>query len=234
MTGKIFLFLFLSLWASLSGAVDIVYRADSRAPSDIKKAGGFLAKGVSKVGAVAPDTSLWNHVNGDPSSGASKANDGYVSTSTDLQLATSWVGGLPGHKGYVYHIHVAPNMIDCHEILKQYNPFPEEKEYAALGSIPYNQIIGWSKVTNGKADKMEKNKAYNQNLYKRSTPATGQYQLAAFPPGHRAWSESPWKAYATCSNPKIRAARGLVGRATCKPKKSNVEYAQEYAKTMYT
>ncbi|USP75001.1 Heat-labile enterotoxin IIA, A chain [Curvularia clavata] len=233
MIGKMFFFLFLSLWASLSGAA-LVYRADSRAPSTIKSAGGFLSKGTSKAGAVAPDISLWNHVNGDPSSGFSRENDGYVSTTTDLALATSWVTRLLGGNGYVYQIQVAPNMIDCQEILKQYNPFPEEKEYAALGGIPYNQIVGWSKVTNRKVGAVEKNKDYNKKLFKRSTHATGQYQLAAFPPGHRAWSQSPWNAYAACTNPKIRAARALVGRATCRPKKSNADYANEYAKTMYT
>jgi len=223
--------LLTSLWALLSSAAD-VFRADSRAPSAIKDT-GFLAKGLTTAGTVAPDISLWNHVNG-AASGFSRSDDGYVSTTTDEALATSWVSSMLRGSGYVYRIHVAPNMIDCQATLKQYNPYPQEKEYAALGGIKYQQIVGWTKITSGVKGKEEKNPSYNKSQFKRSTSSGPQYQLAAFPAGHPAWALSPWKDYATCSNPKIRAARAVLGRATCRPKQTNAQAAQDYVAKMYS
>lgn len=232
MIAKTLLLLFISLWASLSSAI-VVYRADNRDPATIKRSGGFLSKGTSKVGTVAPDISLWNHVNG-AANGFSRDNDGYTSTTTSLTFAESWALNQLGGNGYVYRISVAPNMVDVQEILKQYNPYPDEKEYAVLGGIPYDQIIGWSRVANRKILAVEKNKDFNKRRYSGLKHATGQYQLAAFPPGHRAWSESPWNAHASCSNPRTRAERALAARRTCRPAKSNVQFAQEYARIMFS
>ncbi|KAF4928189.1 Cholera enterotoxin subunit A [Colletotrichum viniferum] len=101
------LFLF-SLWSILSSAVDL-YRADSRAFSTIQASQGFLAKGQSNIGVVSPDTSLWNHVNG-ADNGFSKDEDGYVSTTSDRNLARTWVRQFLDNNGYIYRIHSAGNI----------------------------------------------------------------------------------------------------------------------------
>ncbi|KAH8731823.1 heat-labile enterotoxin alpha chain-domain-containing protein [Phaeosphaeriaceae sp. PMI808] len=226
-----FLFLVFTLWSSLCNAADL-YRADSRTPEAIKSAGGFRPKGQSTIGSASPDISLWNHVVGAPS-GTSKDNDGYVSTTSNLKVAESWVMDNLGGNGYVYRIHAAPNMIDCKATLGDFNPYKKEEEFAALGGIKYEQIVSWTPIVNKKKGAETKNTAYNSKLFKKQVAGGAQYQLAGFPAGHRAWSETPWINYASCSNPKIRAARGLLQRATCKPKKTNLEFAKAYIATMY-
>ncbi|KAF4821977.1 Heat-labile enterotoxin IIA, A chain [Colletotrichum siamense] len=219
----VFGFFLFSLWSILGSAVDL-YRADSRAFSTIQASQGFLAKGQSNIGVVSPDTSLWNHVNG-ADNGFSKDEDGYVSTTSDRNLARTWVRQFLGNNGYIYRIHSAPNMIDCQATLGKYNPYPQEKEFAALGGIKDNQIIGWTQIKNGVEGKEQLNPFYRSNIYGNMGTGGSQPKLAAFPPNHAAWSEAPWSEFATCT--RRRSARDLFKRA-CSPAKSNVEYANEH------
>ncbi|KAL0938089.1 Cholera enterotoxin subunit A2 [Colletotrichum truncatum] len=217
----------VSLWSFLCYGIDL-YRADSRSPAAIESAGGFLPKGLSTVGAVSADISLWNHVHGAPS-GASKDNDGYVSTTSDPGLAARWVTNFLRGNGYIYRIHAAPNMIDCEATLGRFNPYPDEKEFAAIGGIKNAQIIGWTPVKNGVKGKEQLNPFFSSHIYSQMGNAGAQYKLAAFPAGHQAWSEDPWKAYSSCNAHPKRSARDLgLKRAGCGPAKSNQAYAHDY------
>ncbi|WQF79242.1 Putative heat-labile enterotoxin, A chain [Colletotrichum destructivum] len=217
-------FFLFSLLSLLCQALDL-YRADSRSYAQIQASKGMLPKGQSTFGVAAPDTSLWNHVNGD-AQGFSKTNDGYVSTTTDRNLAVSWIRGMLGGNGYVYRIHSAPNMIDCEGTLGRHYRFPQEKEFAALGGIKDNQIIGWTRYTNNSPGREELNPFYQSNVYGNMGTGGAQPKLAAFPRGHVAWSESPWSQFSTCAkNPR---GISVEKRQSCSPAKSNQEYAAEY------
>ncbi|KXH31960.1 cholera enterotoxin subunit A2 [Colletotrichum simmondsii] len=216
----------IAFWAFLCNGLDL-YRADSRNYATIQASKGFLPKGQSTFGVAAPDTSLWNHVKGAPS-GASKDEDGYVSTTSDPKLAESWVSRFLGGNGFIYRIHSAPNMIDCQATLQKYNPYPEEAEFAALGGIKDNQIIGWTPVRGGVKGKEELNPFYSRNIYSNMGTGGAQYKLAAFPPNHQAWGEAPWSQFASCT--RRRSARDLfqIEKRACSASKSNVDYAKEY------
>ncbi|KAF9875059.1 cholera a subunit [Colletotrichum karsti] len=219
----VFGFFLFSLWSLLCNAVDL-YRADSRPYTTIQASKGFLPKGQSTFGVATPDTSLWNHVNG-ASNGFSKDEDGYVSTTSDPALAERWVTQFLNGNGYIYRIHSAPNMIDCPGTLGKYNPYPEEAEFAALGGIKDNQIIGWTPVRNGVKGKEELNPFYSKAIYGNMGTGGIQPKLAAFPAGHPAWKEAPWAEFSSCSK---RRARDLFRRQSCGGLKSNQEYAAEY------
>ncbi|KAJ0162096.1 Heat-labile enterotoxin IIB, A chain [Colletotrichum tanaceti] len=217
-------FFLFSLWSLLCQAVDL-YRADSRTPAQIQAAQGFLPRGQSTFGVAAPDTSLWNHVEGD-AQGFSRMDDGYVSTTSDRNLAVNWIRDMLGGNGYVYRIHSAPNMIDCKATLDKYYRFEHEKEFAALGGIKDNQIIGWTRFTNNRAGSEERNPFYQANIYGNMGTGGSQPSLAAFPPGHPAWRESPWNQFSTCRN----NPRGISfdKRQSCSPAKSNQAYAADH------
>ncbi|PSN59974.1 ADP-ribosylation [Corynespora cassiicola Philippines] len=215
--------LLATLWSLLCSAQ--VYRADSRSPDNIRGAGGFQPRGGA-IGAVPADISLWNHVNG-AANGFSRMDDGYVSTTTDRNLADSWVRNNFGGNGWIYRIALAPNMIDCQATLGTFNPFPNEREMAAIGGIRYEQIIGWSQMVGGTRQAEVANPGYNGARYNGLRGAGAQPSLAAFPANHRAWSQAPWNAFSTCTNPR-RAARDFEKRQSCGPRQSNVQFANEY------
>ncbi|KAF6823945.1 cholera a subunit [Colletotrichum musicola] len=217
-------FFLFSLWSLLCQALDL-YRADSRPYSTIQASKGFLPKGQSTFGVATPDTSLWNHVNG-ASNGFSKDEDGYVSTTTDINLARTWVRQFLGGNGFIYRIHSAPNMIDCQATLGKYNPYPQEKEFAALGGIKDNQIIGWIPVRNNVAAAEQKNPFYQANIYGNMGTGGAQPKLAAFPPGHAAWREAPWSQFSSC--PRRSARDFFIEKRQCGPAKSNQAFAAEH------
>lgn len=222
--------LFASLWSFLCNGLE-TYRADSRTPDAIKSTKGFLPKGQSTIGAAAADTSLWNHVNG-ATTGFSKDADGYVSTSTSKSLAQTWVKTYLKGNGYVYVIHEAPNMIDCQATLGKYNPYPEEKELAAIGGIKWEQVVGWYKYTNRKPTLlMTPNPAYLESRYRKLKRSGAVPKLAAFPKDHDAWREDPWKPFAKCSNPK-RSPRDFRRQTqSCVGKQSNQKFALDVMNT---
>ncbi|GJC79675.1 cholera enterotoxin subunit A [Colletotrichum liriopes] len=186
----------------------------------------MLPKGQSTVGVVSPDISLWNHCQG-AADGYSRDNDGYVSATWDRNLALRWTTGFPDRTGYIYRIHSGPNMIDCQATLGDYNPHPDEKEYAAIGGIKTNQIIGWTLVKNGVQGKEQLNPFYQGSVYSNMGIGGAQPQLAAFPAGHVAWSEAPWSQYSTCA-PKRSARDFFKQKRACSPAKSNQAFATDY------
>ncbi|KAF5482813.1 Cholera enterotoxin subunit A [Colletotrichum siamense] len=189
-------FLGAQLWHLLChGApttVSYVYRGDTRSPGEIKRLGGFLAKGQTRFGLQTADTSLFNHMKGTHNI-KSRDEDGFVSTSTSETVAATFVYGKPS--AFVYKIHVTPNMIDTVGTLGKYSDFDEELEFAALGGIKYEQIVSWRQLKGRNLGKSTMNKDFDKRKYGSAAAGGVQYQLAGFPPNHKAWREEPWKSH---------------------------------------
>ncbi|KAF4627300.1 hypothetical protein G7Y89_g10856 [Cudoniella acicularis] len=75
--------------------------------------------------------------------------DGFVSTTKDYKVATSF-----GKKkdGWVYYIDTSKNLsqyIDVKAWCKangETNPIPKEKEFSSKGGIPWSNIVKWDKI----------------------------------------------------------------------------------------
>ncbi|TDZ35059.1 Cholera enterotoxin subunit A [Colletotrichum spinosum] len=216
---------FLCFWSSVSHA-EYVYRADSRPYSVIQKSKGFLPKGLPNFGLVAPDLSLWNHVNGDKGTHFSKDTDGYVSTTADPDLAEFWINNYLNGTGYIYRIHTTPNMIDCEATLGHHNPFSYEQEFAALGGIKDNQIVGWTPVVEDEVGIEKLNPFYKSEIYSNMGHGGAQPSLAAFPPDHTAWDEEPWARFRRCS--RLPGRSGLSAGQSCFLVQSNRQAGEKY------
>ncbi|PFH55053.1 putative enterotoxin [Ophiocordyceps unilateralis] len=112
-----------------------VFHGDQRSPGEIRAAGGFLPRRQTRY--HRPTTfSLLHYAQG-------RWNRAYVSTSTQFgQAAVNFAGA----GNYVYRIHITPNMIDVNDVLSASSPFPSQREYAALGGIPWDAVQGWWRI----------------------------------------------------------------------------------------
>ncbi|KAF2445742.1 ADP-ribosylation [Karstenula rhodostoma CBS 690.94] len=168
-----------------------VFRADKRSPAQLAKSDGFLPKGYTSKTAVKEDVSLFRHVIG-AASGFSMDNDGYVSTTSSRAVAEGWITKFLGGSGYTYKIATYANLIDVQETLKHYNKYPQEKEFAALMVIPWDQVMGWSQFS------------VTKNGVVKGTPtANPQYNAAR--------NEDPWYFYTQC-RPAARSAEEIFAR----------------------
>ncbi|KAL3293740.1 cholera enterotoxin subunit A2 [Colletotrichum asianum] len=174
-------FLVTNLWSLICAGAPTslvyVYRGDSRSPAEIQEAGGFLPKGQSAFGAIAPDISLFNHAKA-ALDGSSRDDYGYVFTSSSLDIAERFINMRPA--GYIYKIHVTANMIDSIGTLGKHNPLDDEREYAALGGIKFEQIVSWKAYENGRSGEEELNEEFNEKVYSAAVAGGVQFQLAGF------------------------------------------------------
>ncbi|ENN91019.1 enterotoxin A family protein [Bartonella schoenbuchensis] len=216
----IFLFSFSVLADDLNDK--IVYRADTRSPKEIKKAKGFYPWGIDGSRPFAPpsDINLLEHVtNTDLHPHALGLRGGYVSTTTSQDVA---INLLYSHgwtsPSYVYHIRITPNLIDVNAALRQYSPYPDQYEMAALGGIRWEQVTGWERVINGNVvGGFIQNPDYVDALYGNFSRPDPQPQLAGFPHYHEAWHFEPWVNFAVC---------GL--KSECSPTKSAQEFGTDW------
>ncbi|KAF1979960.1 ADP-ribosylation, partial [Bimuria novae-zelandiae CBS 107.79] len=184
--------------------VTYVFRADKRSPAEIDAAGGFLPKGWTSKSKFE-DISLYRHgtlLKG-AANGFSMDNDGYVSTTSSQSVAEGWVVKFLGGSGYTYKIATYANLIDVQDTLKKYNIYPEEKEFAALKIIPFDQIMGWASFSKTPKYGVVKgtpvaNKKFNRAKYENKAHGGAQYSLAGFPNNHPAWKEDPWWFFTHC------------------------------------
>ncbi|EQB58430.1 cholera enterotoxin subunit A2 [Colletotrichum gloeosporioides Cg-14] len=190
-----FFFLVTNLWSLICAGAPTslvyVYRGDSRSPAEIQKAGGFLPKGQIAFGAIAPDTSLLNHAKA-VVDGSARDDYGYAFTSSSLDVAERFITMMPA--GYVYKIHVTANMIDSIGTLGKHNPLDDEREYAALGGIKFEQIVSWRAYENSKSGEEELNKEFNEKVYSAAVAGGVQFQLAGFFENTRFCEEQPGKS----------------------------------------
>ncbi|MCA3966640.1 enterotoxin A family protein [Vibrio vulnificus] len=203
-------FIVVSILISFSciGGPSEFYRADSRNPEEIKKSKGLYPKGQDEFFEHnrPMDISLFSHAQG-TQTGYVRYDDGYVSTSSSLRSAhligQSILSGFSSY--FIYVIAPAPNLMDVNRILGHYSPHPEENEFAALGGIPWSQVIGWYVVNSGViGNNIIRNRDYRRDLYSNLVPASPEnaYQFSGFPSGHLAWRQEPWINFAPvgCDN----------------------------------
>ena len=101
---------------------DVVYRGDSRPPSQIFEE-GFTARGKNM--------DLTDHAFG------YSDDSGYISTSRSKNVATEFAGP----DGYVYKIKKPANGVDVNQKLGNNSPFPWERELAIPTKIPNRLIL---------------------------------------------------------------------------------------------
>ncbi|PHH65908.1 putative enterotoxin [Ophiocordyceps australis] len=119
-----------------------VFRGDGRNPQKVKAAGGFLPHSSSPPRSLKA-YSLYNHVLDSIVDVNNKMRDTvYVSTTTAWPTAANFAADRP-LGGFVYRIHATPNMVDVQESMLSHNPFPGEREWAAMGGVRWEQIEGW-------------------------------------------------------------------------------------------
>ncbi|KAH7177122.1 heat-labile enterotoxin alpha chain-domain-containing protein [Dactylonectria macrodidyma] len=217
---NIFILFVLNLWNALCNAQFSVWRADTRTSTEMRAAGVFAPRGASQILEITPKVSMFNHAVGAPN-GASRDNDGYVSTTASEATAVTFLTQMFNGNGYVYEIAAAGNFIQVSGTLGEFSPFPNEHEYAALGGFSWDQVIRWRHYTNGVADAagLQDNNEYEGRIYNSLRPSNGEPRLAGFPSDHRAWGISPWNAFAQggagCGG---NAARSLRSRQSCSPR----------------
>ncbi|KAK1709542.1 heat-labile enterotoxin alpha chain-domain-containing protein [Colletotrichum lupini] len=226
-----FVVLVLQLWTAVCNAQFSVWRADTRTPTEMRAAGLFAPRGASQILQIVPNVSMYNHAVG-ADNGASRDNDGYVSTTASEDTAVGFLTNMFNGNGYVYEIAAAANFIQVSGTLGEFSPYPNEQEYAALGGFSWDQVIRWRHYTNGVADGgLQDNNEYEGRIYNGLRPTNSMPSLAGFPAGHRAWTLSPWNAFAQggagCGGGN--AARTLfVRQGTCNPKESAETVAKRF------
>ncbi|KID95890.1 Heat-labile enterotoxin IIA, A chain, partial [Metarhizium majus ARSEF 297] len=201
---------------------EYVYRGETgRSPADVEKDGGLYSRGVQKQRAgtalsavqLQEGSSLFHHAAGETADFTR-----YVSTSADPGVGLTFAvnDDVPEQKGYVYRIHTDKRMVDVNRSLGKYSPYAAQKEHAAIGFIPYDQIEGWWEVTykndfsdpkvgkesqeklrQGKFKGFKKNPKYNKGNFQKLRGTGAAPQLAGFPRLSQAWQDDTWKGFKT-------------------------------------
>ncbi|MEU2429653.1 RICIN domain-containing protein [Streptomyces sp. NPDC007861] len=178
-----------------------VWHASSLAPGEIEKDGAVFPKGLdgTRPDQPPPNLSLYLHVQG-TLSGASRYDSGYVGTTTDRDYALRRITERFGGNGFLYRVRATPNFVDVAGSLRGFYNRASEHEYAAMGGFRFDQIIDWEEISFGQSQPGESNAAYDADRYRGLRASGGQPQLAGFPSGHAAWSQEPWRQYASCNS----------------------------------
>lgn len=228
-----------------AGSSSYFYRADARTPEQLRQADGLWARGYSPGTSMKRDISLYHHAMGICGSLTSEGDNGYVAFTSDKKVAEGWIKTYLDNEGYIYQVHGYANLINVQETLRKYNPYPEEKEFAAIKGTEWSQVMGWNHYTpntdarTSQTQPLVKHR-YNQNpqydsRFSGKTDGGAQYALAGFPRDHPAWKEEPWYYYSACaalSNKRDSTSNSTSSNTTCTPIKSNQEFAQEYVDTL--
>ncbi|RDA93990.1 putative heat-labile enterotoxin [Ophiocordyceps camponoti-saundersi (nom. inval.)] len=198
---------------------EILWRGElTRTPDDVQSVGGLYAEGferLAKNGSISErqlsdGCSLFLH--------AQRLVPGYsqyISTCVDPYSAThlealerNITEPIEDYVLYLYKIHIDQSMFQVNLSLGRHYNFPTEPEWAAVGFIPWKQVMGYYKFKlTGLSSvfdmeyKVKKNAQffinpqYDAIRYDEQRGAGPQPQLAGFPSNSPAWTEKPWKAF---------------------------------------
>lgn len=187
-----------------------------RTPAEVKAAGGIFARGFTKsmhdgldLADLKMGSSLYHHVRGVSANNPDyKALTQYVSTAADPHTAVLYAWSRDAENpGYLYQIAADSRIVDVGASLGRYYPYPAQKEFAAIGYIAWDQIMGHYEIGPGfdpKAlDKLKTGQlldGFKSNpdfdpQYSARRHSGSQPQLAGFPAQSPAWSEEPWKGF---------------------------------------
>ncbi|PHH65062.1 putative enterotoxin [Ophiocordyceps australis] len=203
------------------GPTKWVFRGSSRGPDVHRALGGFLpnSQGEQEDEAFGFLTHLDDVM--DMNKGTSKMTM-WVSTSAIFGAAARFAR----HDGWVYKIHVAPNMVDVASTLgKQYN-MANEAEFAALGGVHWSQVHSWVQIPadNEIPDEDSDVDLQNRDLEEliRTRPEVyrenpdynakwdsclsggSQPQLAGYEIGNTIWQTPEWKPYKPMPGMRLR------------------------------
>ncbi|PHH67544.1 putative enterotoxin [Ophiocordyceps australis] len=114
-----------------------VFRGDQRPPHEIMEVKGFWP-----IGPADQDRSfsIGAHTYGDKY--YDFAGSMFTSTTSSFGVSVIFTGG----SGWVYLIHGSNNMISVEQVLAEHTPDMDEQEYAALGGVHFDQVVGWWQV----------------------------------------------------------------------------------------
>ncbi|RCI17341.1 putative heat-labile enterotoxin [Ophiocordyceps polyrhachis-furcata BCC 54312] len=198
----------------------IVYRGDSITPDQLRKRDGFWPKGLTpgrQAFPLAANISLFRHTE-ESIEVNNRDSWGFIQTSSRYELALNWINVRDLVPGYVYAIHATPNFVNVKASLLQYQYDKNRGDdaYAALGSIPYNQIMAWRRVDVDasqpgvpRVGPVEMNPLYDEAAYGGETWGGAQYDLAGFPDATYepvAKGLKPWCHTDGCNSRATRAA----------------------------
>ncbi|KAM3428680.1 hypothetical protein MY4824_008683 [Beauveria thailandica] len=177
----------------------VVYRVDSMPPDAVKAQGGFPPR-EADLGKA--NFAIYGHSHNT----LSGKDSPYVSTSVRPDGAEIFAS--PGKTSYLYEIKTTPNMIDTFSTLggnkmtskgEPYLLHKAEREVLALGGVKWDQVQSVTALPNGRdTNKSERKKVTNKDFnpkYNEFKAGGTQHQLAGFPPGHEAWTTSPWNQF---------------------------------------
>ncbi|KAF3919780.1 hypothetical protein ABW20_dc0108684 [Dactylellina cionopaga] len=130
-----------------------------RTPEDVKKAGGFVSRGLQVLQGTntrfsnltfqekSLSVSLLGH-----HYGGTEPYSQYVSTTELPTVAESLFApsAEPGVPRFVYKIYAGARAIDMNKSLPEGGMFSYEREYVVAGFIPYEMIEGWYELSPGK------------------------------------------------------------------------------------
>lgn len=210
--------------ASCQPTPTYVYIASERTPQEMKQTRGMYSPGITEATllGVSPDISLFQHARGERAP-AHWDRDGCIGTTTSRAFALHLIREHMQGNGYIYRVHVTPNFIDVDGTLGQYSPFPEYREFAALGRIVFGQIVAWQRIEDNREQREVLNHSYEGDLYDHAVAGGVQPQLAGFPEGHAAWNQDPWRPFGGCGNLQRRS-----NREQCRPISSARSLAVSY------
>lgn len=171
---------------------------------------------------------MFNHARG-AANGGGTSESGYVSTTTDRNVALGFVNNNAGGNGYIYEIQATPNFLNVQGTLLAWNPYPDELEYAALGGFGWDQVFAYTPVTNGRLGTTVTNPDFNTVFNSARATTSGEPRLAGFDASHPAWLQSPWSAFAPSGCGGLpRSRRSLITRQAQDCSNFNQLYAESF------
>ncbi|PHH72206.1 putative enterotoxin [Ophiocordyceps camponoti-rufipedis] len=234
------------LWKEslMSSTEHIVYRPDKISPHELRAKGGFWPSGPAPgrhVFMPPVNLSLYRHDQGalDP-----KTRDdwGFISTMSRYPLALNWLQIRSHLPAYIYAIHATPNFVNVDESLRWFAKSRDAQDYAAVGHIPFDQVMGWRRITydqyspgNLLIAAEEENSLYNKSRYDSETWSGAEFQLAVFPPQHEVVRDKlqPWCDEENChpswaaTAAKAAALRLLASKIAVRSLKLHFRLSQE-------
>ncbi|MDR5756593.1 enterotoxin A family protein [Caballeronia sp. LZ035] len=161
-------------------------RPSTTSPQEMSADGGFAVPATS-----LKDVNLVTH-NFDVGSGTRDPDSaGFLSTFANPAVALDRLKSQ-SREGYVYAISPGPNLVDVNASLGRFALAPNNREFAAMGTIDATQVIGWWEVKSAGVSRFTSNPAYRWDVYGTQTTAGAQPQLARFPLDSAAWRDAAY------------------------------------------